>query len=88
MKSQRKRKLILISALLLATFGLVFSSGPQPVVYAIGNDCDLARQLCNDTSAGLYNLCIALGGDASQCSQQEAENRISCMVNAGCPLHD
>lgn len=64
------------------------SSSITPTVAAGGSDCEVAGQVCRQMSQGIYNLCIELGGAADQCALQEAQNTISCMAAAGCPLHN
>lgn len=51
---------------------------------AASKDCNLIAQLCRESNARLYELCVAITGDLSTCAWQEAANNIKCIADSGC----
>jgi hypothetical protein len=83
------QRLFMFVVLGILTLTLAVSSSSPVIVPTVeaADDCDALGRVCRQMSEGVYNLCIALGGNASTCAWNEANNTIDCLKAAGCPLH-
>lgn len=77
----RIRLFLVISILLIAT---LFTSTPTQPTSAADNDCNVVGQVCRDMAEMMYNLCMADGGNASDCAWMEAGYTTTCIKNNGC----
>lgn len=81
------RSRLLMLSIVLSLFALLATPiSTTSTTTTAAPDCPTVNQVCNDIWAMVYDICIVGGGSLSHCAEVEAEGRIQCKKDNGCPV--
>lgn len=79
-----RTRLFAVSVLFIAIS--LLSPSPSSTTIAAADDCSVVNQVCNDMGQMMYDMCMVGGNHTpSQCAEIEANFRIQCKKDNGCP---